>query len=228
MAGAHAIFSTISFFLKKKMAESDYPIFRSKKRKVEEENELDNSLLDFPLAENSFPESQPSGSNSQAVAAEIFDLTLVEPEPEKNEVLFVWKKLELHSVTDLLHKCDKTMFEVPENFSAKYDKDENYLGTVKCSNDRCKPFICRDSNNKKNLNIKLSQRKFQNILITFNMIILVKQHIRNHHKKQQKEIHPAFRPKKPPTITETNKREILASECSILSKFKLPMSFFMR
>ena len=59
------------------MAESDYPIFCSKKRKVEEENELDNSLLDFPLAENTFPESQPSGINSLAVAAEIFDLTLV-------------------------------------------------------------------------------------------------------------------------------------------------------
>ena len=103
------------------MAESDYSIFRSKKRKIEEENELDNALLTFPLAENMFPDSQPSGSNSQAVAAEIFDLTLVEPEPEKNEALFVWKKLELHSVTDLLHKCDKTMYEVPENFSAKYD-----------------------------------------------------------------------------------------------------------
>ena len=48
------------------MAESDYPIFRSKKRKVEEENELDNSLLDFPLAENLFPESQPSGCNSSS------------------------------------------------------------------------------------------------------------------------------------------------------------------
>ena len=82
----------------------------SKKRKIEEENELDNALLTFPLAENMFPDSQPSGSNSQAVAAEIFTLTLVEPEPEKNEALFVWKKLELHSVTDLLHKCEKTMY----------------------------------------------------------------------------------------------------------------------
>ncbi|CBY13704.1 unnamed protein product [Oikopleura dioica] len=46
------------------------------------------------------------------------------------------------------------MYEVPENFSAKYDKDENYLGSVKCSNDRCKPFICRDSYNKKKLKIE--------------------------------------------------------------------------
>ena len=113
MAGAYAILSTI-FFLSKKRWRS--PIFRSKKRKIEEENELDNALLAFPLAENMFPDSQPSGSNSQAVAAEIFDLTLVEPEPEKNEALFVWKKLELRSVTDLLHKCDKTMYEVPANF----------------------------------------------------------------------------------------------------------------
>jgi hypothetical protein len=37
--------------------------------------------------------SQPSGS--QTVAAEVFDLTLVEPEKEKNEALVVWKKLEL-------------------------------------------------------------------------------------------------------------------------------------
>jgi hypothetical protein len=52
MASTHAIFSTISFFIKKKMAESDFPIFRSKKRKIEEENELDDPLLDLPLAEN--------------------------------------------------------------------------------------------------------------------------------------------------------------------------------
>jgi hypothetical protein len=93
MASTHAIFSTISFFIKKKMAESDFPIFRSKKRKIEEENELDDPLLDLPLAENLFPDSQPSGS--QTVAAEVFDLTLVEPEKEKNEALVVWKKLEL-------------------------------------------------------------------------------------------------------------------------------------
>jgi hypothetical protein len=40
------------FLSKKKMAESDFPIFRSKKRKIEEENELDDPLLDLPLAEN--------------------------------------------------------------------------------------------------------------------------------------------------------------------------------
>jgi len=60
------------------------------------------------------------------------------------------------------------------------------------------------------------------------MIILVMQHIRNHHKTKKNVIHPAFRPKKPPTVTETSKREVLASECSILSKFKLPMNFFQR
>ena len=62
------------------------------------------------------------------------------------------------------------------------------------------------------------------------MRILVTQHIRNRHKmkKPKTEVHPAFRPKKTPTITETSKREVLASECSILSKFKLPLNFFQR
>ena len=89
------------------MAESDYPIFRTKKRKIEEENELDDPLLTFPLAENLFPDSQPI--EGKTVASEIFDLTLVELEKEKNEALVVLKKVELQFVTDLLHKCDKNM-----------------------------------------------------------------------------------------------------------------------
>ena len=89
------------------MAESDFPIFRTKKRKIEEENELDDPLLTFPLAENLFPDSQPI--EGKTVASEIFDLTLVELEKEKNEALVVLKKVELQFVTDLLHKCDKNM-----------------------------------------------------------------------------------------------------------------------
>ena len=46
--------------------------------------------MTFPLAENLFPDSQPI--EGETVAAEIFDLTLVEPEKEKNEALVVWKK----------------------------------------------------------------------------------------------------------------------------------------
>ena len=92
------------------MAESDFPIFRSKKRKIEEENELDDPLLDLPLAENLV--------NLVGVKQlrQKFDLTLVEPEKEKNEALVVWKKLELQSVNDFLHKFDKNMYDVPEYF----------------------------------------------------------------------------------------------------------------
>ena len=56
-----------------------------------------------------FPDSQPI--EGETVAAEIFDMTLVEPEKEKNEALVVWKKEELQFVTDFLHKYDKNMYD---------------------------------------------------------------------------------------------------------------------
>ena len=60
-------------------------------------------------------------------------------------------------------------------------------------------------------------------------MISVKQHILTHHKRKVKtELPAAFRPKKSYKITDNNKKEVLAHECAILSKFKLPMDFFQR
>ncbi|CBY10521.1 unnamed protein product [Oikopleura dioica] len=92
------------------MADSDSLIFPSKKRKLEEEN-YEEPLLEPPLQENLLPESQLSGS--QTVVTDIFDLTLVEQESEKLEDRFVWKKIELQSVTSMLQKLDRS----PENTS---------------------------------------------------------------------------------------------------------------
>ncbi|CBY40951.1 unnamed protein product [Oikopleura dioica] len=109
------------------MADSDSLIFPSKKRKLEEEN-YEEPLLEPPLQENLLPESQLSGS--QTVVTDIFDLTLVEQESEKLEDRFVWKKIELQSVTSMLQKLDRSMYEVPENFSVKFDEEGKYLGKV--------------------------------------------------------------------------------------------------
>ncbi|CBY20128.1 unnamed protein product [Oikopleura dioica] len=87
------------------MADSDSLIFPSKKRKLEEEN-YEEPLLEPPLQENLLPESQLSGS--QTVVTDIFDLTLVEQESEKLEDRFVWKKIELQSVTSMLQKLDRS------------------------------------------------------------------------------------------------------------------------
>ena len=146
------------------MAESDSPNFRSKKRKIEDTN-FNEPLLSPPLPENVFPDSQPSGS--QTVATEIFDLTLVEPETEKYEDQSVWKKVELQSVSAMLQKLDRNLYDVPEHFSAKFDAHGKFLGNVKCSNDKCDSFISRDFSIKKNMNLKLSHRKFLNFVITF-------------------------------------------------------------
>ena len=56
------------------MAEFDSEIVRAKKRKIEEEN-FEGPLLLPPSQENLLPDSQLSGS--QAVASDVFDLTLV-------------------------------------------------------------------------------------------------------------------------------------------------------
>jgi len=140
------------------MADSDSLIFPSKKRKLEEEND-EEPLLE--LQENQLPESQLSGS--QTVVTDIFDLTLVEQESEKLEDRFVWKKIELQSVTSMLQKLDRSMYEVPENFSVKFDEEGKYLGKVRCSNHKCQSFISRDLSSKKNLNLKLSHRKSNNL-----------------------------------------------------------------
>jgi len=142
------------------MADSDSLIFPSKKRKLEEEN-YEEPLLEPPLQENLLPESQLSGS--QTVVTDIFDLTLVEQESEKLEDRFVWKKIELQSVTSMLQKLDRSMYEVPENFSVKFDEEGKYLGKVRCSNHKCQSFISRDLSSKKNLNLKLSHRKSNNL-----------------------------------------------------------------
>ena len=74
------------------MAEFDSEIVRAKKRKIEEEN-FEGPLLSPPSQENLLPDSQLSGS--QAVASDVFDLTLVEPvENERCDNEFVWEKIE--------------------------------------------------------------------------------------------------------------------------------------
>ena len=58
-------------------------------------------------------------SESQAVASDVFDLTLVESQNEKCDNEFVWEKIELQSVSAMLKKFDRNLYEVPESFSAK-------------------------------------------------------------------------------------------------------------
>ena len=133
------------------MAEFDSEIVRAKKRKIEEDN-FEGPLLSPPSQENLLPDSQLS--ESQAVASDVFDLTLVEPvENEKCDNEFVWEKIELQSVTAMLKKFDRNLYEVPESFSAKFNKKGIYQGYVKCSHEKCESFISRELNSKKNLNI---------------------------------------------------------------------------
>ena len=113
------------------MAEFDSEIVRAKKRKIEEDK-FEGPLLSPPSQENLLPDSQ--FSESQAVVSDVFDLTLVEPvENEKCYNEFVWEKIELQSVTAMLKKFDRNLYEVPESFSAKFNKKGIYQGYVKCS-----------------------------------------------------------------------------------------------
>jgi hypothetical protein len=78
------------FFYQKKDGGVRFSDFSFKKKKNWRRKWIGRPTSGFTACRES---SQPSGS--QTVAAEVFDLTLVEPEKEKNEALVVWKKLEL-------------------------------------------------------------------------------------------------------------------------------------
>ena len=140
--------------------------FRAKKRKIENENN-DQPILS-PPHEHSFSlplqefsqtsqEAQPTGS--QTVATDFLDLTLVDTENGINENPFIWKKITQQSVIDYLAKEDTSVYDVPEYFSAQFDGEEKYTGNVQCSLG-CRSFICRDSQSKRNINLKLSHSKF--------------------------------------------------------------------
>jgi len=145
-------------------------------------------------------------------------LTLVE-ENLADEIIddTTWEKIESISITKWLEKQDKKIYDLPDAFFAKIDKDGKFLGTVKCSREDCATFISREAKIEKNINVKTSH---------------FTQHLKKHHRIQtEKDLPPAFsgfRPKKLPKLSDESKKEVLAVECSILSECKLPMTFFQR
>jgi len=117
------------------MSENTFPNSQSKKRKIDhdfscEENSEIRGFSQELL--NQSQEIEPSGS--QIIAEEIFDLTLVE-ENLAHEIIddTTWEKIESISITKWLEKQDKKIYDLPDAFFAKIDKDGKFLGTVKCS-----------------------------------------------------------------------------------------------
>ncbi|CBY23348.1 unnamed protein product [Oikopleura dioica] len=117
------------------MSDNTFPNSKSKKRKIDhdfscEENSEIRGFSQELL--NQTQEIEPSGS--QIIAEEIFDLTLVE-ENLADEIIddTTWEKIESISITKWLEKQDKKIYDLPDAFFAKIDKDGKFLGTVKCS-----------------------------------------------------------------------------------------------
>ncbi|CAG5112310.1 Oidioi.mRNA.OKI2018_I69.chr2.g6537.t1.cds [Oikopleura dioica] len=172
------------------------------------------------LSQESTNQSQEiQQSASQQVTAEIFDLTLAEENVVDEAALndHTWEKIESTTIINWLKRQDKEVYDLPEAFFAKLDKNGIFTGTVKCNRENCPTFVSRETKNKKNINVKTSH---------------FLQHLKAAHKIEKEKDLPAafsrFRARKTPTISEKNKQEILEIECSILSECKLPMSFFQR
>lgn len=154
MTSYRAISLSFYFSLRNEMEEDDSSFFRAKKRKIENEN-WEGPLLTPPLQEERDTVQQ---TGSQQIASDLVDLTLT-PLEENHENQPTWKKIELQSLTTALSKLDKNLYDIPEPFFMKLDKDGNFHGDVKCSDSKCRAFISRDAQNKKNIKLKVDQSK---------------------------------------------------------------------
>ena len=154
MTSYRAISLSFYFSLRNEMEEDDSSFFRAKKRKIENEN-WEGPLLTPPLQEERDTVQQ---TGSQQIASDLVDLTLT-PLEENHENQPTWKIIELQSLTTALSKLDKNLYDIPEPFFMKLDKDGKFHGDVKCSDSKCREFISRDAQNKKNIKLKVDQSK---------------------------------------------------------------------
>jgi len=143
------------------MSENTFPNSQPKKRKIDHDFSCEENSEIRGFSQELINQSQDIElSGSQMIAEEVYDLTLVEENlAEEFNDDTTWEKIESISITNWLKKQEKKVYDLPDAFFAKIDKDGKFLGTVKCSRENCPTFVSREAKIKKNINVKTSHCK---------------------------------------------------------------------
>ena len=109
-----------------KMSQNDFHSFQPKNRKRNHDFISQENSETRDLSQESANESQENIQFASLLEApEYYDLTAAEEEEAAEQIIsdFTWKKIESTGITNWLQKQDKTIYDLPDAFFAKIDKN---------------------------------------------------------------------------------------------------------